>query len=141
MVLLGGSPGGAVAVLGRCSPVRFAGAKDGGICSATFLAYAIFPLLGGVTFHAVVDQTPADPSQIPAFYLLIFALFRFRPGIDFLIIASPGCYAERNTPCRQSAPFAPSPAVGFASTMHAVGMTFIYYQVGSTEQSRSSASS
>lgn len=93
------------------------------------LTYAAFPLLGGIAFHesvATLELTPSDPS----FYLLVFALFQFALAINFVMIATYGCYVERvsfGTKLRVLPPVLPSE---FASAMLAVAVAFIYHVIG-----------
>jgi putative nucleotidyltransferase with HDIG domain len=93
------------------------------------LTYAFFPLLGGVLFHEGVQAlglTPADPW----FYLCVFALFQLALTINFLMIASYGCYVERSsfsTKLRVLPPVLPSE---FASAMLAVAVAYIYFEIG-----------
>ena len=130
MVLLGGTPAALLGV-GTMLAGWLRWRESWGYLLSNVLAYALFPLLGGVAFHAVVDQAGLTHSN-PAFYLLIFALFQFALALNFLMVASYGCYVER-TPfsdkVRLLPPVLPSE---FASAMLAVGITFIYYQVGIT---------
>jgi putative nucleotidyltransferase with HDIG domain len=93
------------------------------------LTYAAFPLLGGIAFHegvVALGLTAADPS----FYLCVFALFQFALAINFLMIASYGCYVERvpfSSKLRVLPPVLPSE---FASAMLAVAVAFIYHVIG-----------
>jgi putative nucleotidyltransferase with HDIG domain len=128
MVLLGGTP---AALLGVAT--MFAGwlrwREDWGYLMNNVLTFALFPLVGGIAFHAVVNQTGLTAAD-PAFYLLIFALFQFALTLNFLMVASYGCYVERapfSDKLRLLPPVLPSE---FASAMLAVGITFIYHQVG-----------
>jgi putative nucleotidyltransferase with HDIG domain len=128
MVLLGGTP---AAVLGVATMLAgwLRWREAWGILLNNVLTYALFPLVGGIAFHAVVERTGLT-SNDPAFYLLIFALFQFALMFNFLMIASYGAYLRR-TPfadkLRLLPPVLPSE---FASAMLAVGVTFIYHQVG-----------
>ncbi len=128
MVLLGGTP---AALLGVATMLAgWLRWREGwGYLLNNVLTFALFPLLGGVAFHAVAEQaglTAADPG----FYLLIFALFQFALAFNFLMVASYGCYVERapfSEKLRLLPPVLPSE---FASAMLAVGITFIYHEVG-----------
>jgi hypothetical protein len=60
------------------------------------VAYAIFPLVAGLAFHAVVDATGLTPSD-PVFYLLVFALFQFALALNFVLIACYHVYVGRAT--------------------------------------------
>jgi putative nucleotidyltransferase with HDIG domain len=93
------------------------------------LTYALFPLVGGVAFHegvSALGQTASDPS----FYVCVFALFQLALAINFVMIASYGCYIERSsfsTKLRVLPPVLPSE---FASAMLAVAVAYIYAKIG-----------
>ncbi len=93
------------------------------------LTYALFPLVGGIAFHEGVTAlglTAADP----AFYLCVFALFQLALALNFMMIASYGCYVERSkfsTKLRVLPPVLPSE---FASAMLAVAVAYIYHEIG-----------
>ena len=93
------------------------------------LTYALFPLVGGIAFHEGVGAlglTSADP----VFYLCVFALFQLALALNFVMIASYGCYVERSsfsTKLKVLPPVLPSE---FASAMLAVAVAFIYAKIG-----------
>lgn len=93
------------------------------------LTYALFPLVGGIAFHQGVialGLTSADPS----FYICVFALFQLALALNFVMIASYGCYIERSsfsTKLRVLPPVLPSE---FASAMLAVAVAYIYAKIG-----------
>jgi putative nucleotidyltransferase with HDIG domain len=128
MVLLGGTPAALLGVVTMLAGwLRWR--EVWGILLNNVLIFALFPLVGGIVFHAIVGQTGLT-SDDPAFYLLIFALFQFALTLNFLMIASYGSYLRR-TPFKDQLrllpPVLPSE---FASAMLAVGITFLYHQVG-----------
>jgi putative nucleotidyltransferase with HDIG domain len=128
MVLLGGTP---AALLGVATMLAgwLRWREDWGYLLNNVLTFTLFPLVGGILFHAVAERTGLTASD-PAFYLLIFALFQFALTLNFLMVASYGCYVERapfSDKLRLLPPVLPSE---FASAMLAVGVTFIYHQVG-----------
>jgi putative nucleotidyltransferase with HDIG domain len=91
--------------------------------------YAVFPLAGGIGFHAVVTATTTTPADA-SFYLLVFALFQFALAVNFLMIAIYGAYMERvpfSDKLRMLPPVLPSE---FASAMLAIAVAFIYNQIG-----------
>jgi putative nucleotidyltransferase with HDIG domain len=93
------------------------------------LTYVAFPLLGGMAFHEAVsslDLTTSDPS----FYLLVFALFQFALAVNFVMIASYGCYVERVTFASKLRVLPPTLPSEFASAMLAVAVAFIYHVIG-----------
>jgi putative nucleotidyltransferase with HDIG domain len=93
------------------------------------LTYALFPLIGGVLFHETVTATGVTASD-PSFYLMVFGLFQVVLAINFVLIASYGCYIERvpfSEKLRVLPPVLPSE---FASAMLAVAVAFIYHVIG-----------
>ncbi len=95
------------------------------------LTYALFPLIGGILFHAVVAGAGISESD-PVFYLLVFALFQFALALNFIMIASYGAYVERipfSQKLRVLPPVLPSE---IASALMAVGVAYIYHEIGIT---------
>jgi putative nucleotidyltransferase with HDIG domain len=93
------------------------------------LTYALFPLVGGIAFHEGVVALGLTPSD-PTFYLCVFGLFQLALAINFVMIASYGCYVERSsfsTKLRVLPPVLPSE---FASAMLAVAVAYIYHEIG-----------
>ncbi|HSK50986.1 MAG TPA: HD-GYP domain-containing protein [Solirubrobacterales bacterium] len=128
MVLLGGTP---AAVLGVVTILAgWLRWREGmGYLLNNVLTFALFPLLGGILFHWFVEETGLTNSN-PVFYLLIFALFQFSLMLNFIMVAGYGSYAERtpfSTKLKLLPPVLPSE---FASAMLAVGITFLYHQLG-----------
>jgi putative nucleotidyltransferase with HDIG domain len=93
------------------------------------LTYAFFPLVGGIVFHEGIAALGLVPSE-SWFYLCVFGLFQLALAINFVMIASYGCYVERSsfsTKLRVLPPVLPSE---FASAMLAVAVAYIYYEIG-----------
>jgi putative nucleotidyltransferase with HDIG domain len=93
------------------------------------LTYAFFPLLGGIAFHEGVTALGLTPAE-SWFYLCVFGLFQLALAINFVMIASYGCYVERSsfsTKLKVLPPVLPSE---FASAMLAVAVAYIYYEIG-----------
>jgi putative nucleotidyltransferase with HDIG domain len=93
------------------------------------VTYAVFPLIGGILFKAVVDAIGLTDSD-PAFYICVFGLFQVALAINFIMIASYGCYVERvpfSEKLRVLPPVLPSE---FASAMLAVAVAFIFHVIG-----------
>jgi putative nucleotidyltransferase with HDIG domain len=93
------------------------------------LTYAFFPLVGGIVFHEGVAALGLVPAE-SWFYLCVFGLFQLALAINFVMIASYGCYVERSsfsTKLRVLPPVLPSE---FASAMLAVAVAYIYYEIG-----------
>jgi putative nucleotidyltransferase with HDIG domain len=93
------------------------------------LTYAFFPLVGGIAFHEGVAAAGLSPAE-PWFYACVFALFQLALAINFVMIASYGCYVERSsfkTKLRVLPPVLPSE---FASAMLAVAVAYIYHEIG-----------
>ena len=130
MVFLGGAPAaviGVVAILVGWAASRFR--DEPHYLLDNLLTYATFPLVGGIAFHEIVNATGVTESE-PSFYLLVFGLFQLALAINFVMIASYGCYVERvpfSSKLRVLPPVLPSE---FASAMLAVAVAFIYHQIG-----------
>jgi putative nucleotidyltransferase with HDIG domain len=93
------------------------------------LTYAFFPLVGGIVFHEGIAALGLVPAE-SWFYLCVFGLFQLALAINFVMIASYGCYVERSsfsTKLRVLPPVLPSE---FASAMLAVAVAYIYYEIG-----------
>jgi len=93
------------------------------------VAYAIFPLVAGVAFHAVIGATGLTAAD-PVFYLLVFALFQFALALNFLLIASYHVYVRRATFGDQLRVLPAVMPSEFASAMLAVAVAFIYHIIG-----------
>ena len=129
IVILGPSPAAVIAVLtilaGWCS-ARYP-AKD---LLINLVAYAWFPLLGGIAFHSLLEGTATTHTDV-LYYILVFGLFLFGLGINFSVIAGYVCYEEGSrfvTKVRRSlAPILPSEIV---SALLAVGIARAYVDIG-----------
>jgi putative nucleotidyltransferase with HDIG domain len=93
-------------------------------------AYAWFPLLSGLAFHAAINGSGVSQTD-PAFYLFVFGLFTLALALDFAIIAGYVSYLERsrftNQIRRALMPLLPSE---LASAVLALGIAFAYVEVG-----------
>ena len=94
------------------------------------VAYAWFPLIGGLAFTAVSDALNLN-EQDGMFYLLTFAIFVFALALNFLIIASQIRYKE-GTGILELVRKLVIPVMSselFAALL-AVGITYLYIHVG-----------
>jgi putative nucleotidyltransferase with HDIG domain len=129
MVLLGGLPAALIGVLTIL--VGWARWRDAPhYLLNNVLTYAAFPLIGGVAFREAIvgfGITPSDPS----YYTLVFATFLLALAINFTIIGLYKCYLERSAFFPKVryvlVPVLPSE---LAAALMAVGVTFIYHQIG-----------
>jgi putative nucleotidyltransferase with HDIG domain len=128
MVFLGGSPAALVGVATILAGwVRWR--DDWHYLLNNLVTYAVFPLVGGILFKAVIDATGLTSSD-PVFYICVFGLFQVALAVNFLMIASYGCYVERvpfSEKLRVLPPVLPSE---FASAMLAVAVAFIFHVIG-----------
>jgi putative nucleotidyltransferase with HDIG domain len=94
------------------------------------VAYAWFPLIGGIAFHETLAAAGIGPADA-AFYVLVFALFLVALGVNFALIAGYSCYLEGSrfvTKVRRGlGPVLPSE---IASALLAVGIARAYVDVG-----------
>src|SRR3954451_14899050 len=92
MVLLGGTP---AALIGVCTilvgHMRFHERRD--LFVNNLVAYAWFPLLGGVAFHAACDALSINVDD-PAYYALVAGVFFVALAGNFLIVAGYGYYLD-----------------------------------------------
>jgi putative nucleotidyltransferase with HDIG domain len=129
MVLLGGAPaaliGAGTIVLGH---LRFHERRD--LFANNLVAYAWFPLLGGIGFDASRDALSVTSSD-PGYYALVVGVFFFALTVNFLVIAGYGCYLDGSS-LREKARRALAPVVGWdlVAAALAVSMVYAYDQIG-----------
>jgi putative nucleotidyltransferase with HDIG domain len=129
MVLLGGLPAAVIGVLTIfVGWLRWRDAPH--YLLNNILTYATFPLIGGIAFSETTGAygiTAADPS----FYTLVFATFLLALAVNFTMIGLYKCYLERSAFFPKVryvlVPVLPSE---LAAALMAVGVTFIYHQIG-----------
>ena len=94
------------------------------------VAYAWFPLIGGLAFNEVADRFGLGPSD-GSFYLLVLGVFVLALAINFLIIALYTCAVERTTlrTLVRQLVFPVLSSEVAAATM-AVGIAYLYNRVG-----------
>src|SRR3954467_8628716 len=92
MVLLGGTPAALIGVATiAVSHVRFGERRD--LFLNNLVAYAWFPLLGGLAFAAVRDALAVDFDD-PIYYALVAGTFFLALTVNFLVIVGYDCYLE-----------------------------------------------
>jgi len=129
MVFLGGPPAAVIGVI-TISIGTLVNQKNAfHFFLNNLLTYAVFPLAGGLLFHAVVTETGVTANDA-WYYVMIIGLFQVALAINFLMIAGYGSYVQR-TPFSQTLrvlpPVLPSE---FASAMLAMAVAFVYHQIG-----------
>lgn len=128
MVLLGGPPAALIGVVTILAGwLRWRERWD--YLLNNVFTFAAFPLAGGLAFEAVTTGWEVTSSD-PVFYLLIFALFQFSLALNFLMVALYGCYVERHPFSHKLRLLPPVLPSEFASAMLAVGVTYLYDQIG-----------
>jgi putative nucleotidyltransferase with HDIG domain len=129
IVFLGGTP---AAIIGGASILIgwFRWRDDGHDLAVNLLTYMTFPLVSGITFHTVIDESGITTND-PAFYLLVFGTFLLALAINFSMIAADACYLERSSFVAKvrTALFPLLPSELMAALM-AVGVAYLYVQVG-----------
>jgi putative nucleotidyltransferase with HDIG domain len=94
------------------------------------LAYAWFPLLGGLVFHAVASGTGTGQTD-GLFYVLVFATFLFALGVNFLLIAAHRWLVEGDTIVLQFRKLVvPVFSSEVAVALVAAGTAFLYVHLG-----------
>lgn len=129
MVLLGGPPAAVIGVVTIAvgTFVNQRGAFH--FLLNNLVTYAIFPLVGGLLFHAVVEG--AEITDADAwYYVLIVALFQVVLAINFVMVVGYRCYVERTRFAEKLKVLPPVLPSEFASAMLAVAVAFIYNQIG-----------
>jgi len=129
MVFLGGPPAAVIGVI-TISIGTLVNQKNAvHFFINNLLTYAVFPLAGGLLFHAVVTATGVTANDA-WYYVMIIGLFQVALAINFLMIAGYGSYVQR-TPFSETLrvlpPVLPSE---FASAMLAMAVAFIYHKIG-----------
>jgi putative nucleotidyltransferase with HDIG domain len=94
------------------------------------VAYAWFPLIGGLAFHAASRAAGLDHSD-GFFYLMVFGVFALALAVNFLIIAVHRCHLDHSSLLDKVRtlviPVLPSE---LSAALLAVGIAFLYVQVG-----------
>ncbi len=129
MVFLGGTAAALIGVATNLIGWLFRWRDEPHYLLNNLVAYAIFPLVAGVSFHAVIDATGLTPSD-PVFYLLVFALFQFALALNFLLIAAYHVYVGRASFSDQVRVLPAVMPSELASAMLAVAVAFIYHVIG-----------
>jgi putative nucleotidyltransferase with HDIG domain len=129
MVFLGGTPAVLIGVIASVAAwLRWREATHYFIHN--LLNYSFLALVGGLLFHAVTSANHIGEGEV-GYYVLIFALFLFSLGINFLMLSIYVRYVE-GTPIlwqvkRTLIPLLPSELM---AGMMAVGVAFLYSKVG-----------
>jgi len=129
MVLLGGPPAAVLGVLTILAGwARWRDAPH--YLLNNLLTYAAFPLIGGIFFHAVTNAAGVAAADA-SFYTLVFATFLVALALNFTMTGTYRCYVERDAFLPKVrgvlVPVLPSE---LAAAMMAVGIAFIYHEVG-----------
>jgi putative nucleotidyltransferase with HDIG domain len=129
MVFLGGAPAALIGVISLLAGwLRFR--ESWNDLLVNLLTYMTFPLVVGIAFHEVLNETGIT-GEDPAFYVLVFGAFLAALALNFSMIAAYTCYLERSSfidKVRTALfPLLPSE---LAAALMAVGITFIYNQIG-----------
>ncbi|MCW2979302.1 MAG: hypothetical protein JWO14_1029 [Solirubrobacterales bacterium] len=94
------------------------------------LNYSLFPLVGGIVFHAIYANTAIETTD-PGFYVLVFGIFLLALAINFSLIAMYARYLKGETFLKQVRtaliPLLPSELM---AALMAVGVAFLYVKVG-----------
>jgi putative nucleotidyltransferase with HDIG domain len=129
IIFLGGAPAAAIGVLTiLVGWLRWH--DDGHYLLNNLLTYATFPLLTGIAFHRAVIGLSITPDDA-GFYGLVFGVFLVALAINFSMIASYACYLERSRFLdKVRAALVPLLPSELAAALMAVGIAFLYHQVG-----------
>jgi putative nucleotidyltransferase with HDIG domain len=108
--------------------VRFGERRD--LFVNNLVAYAWFPLLGGLAFAGARDALGATPSD-PVYYGLVATVFFFALAINFVVIAAYNCYLD-GTSLLAKARRALFPVLQWdlVAAALAVSMVYAYHELG-----------
>lgn len=129
MVLLGGTPAALIGVaMIAVGHLRFGERRD--LFLNNLVAYAAFPLAGGLAFQAARDALGAGTDDV-AYYLLVVAVFAFALVLNFLVIAGYNAYLD-GTPLRAKARKAILPVLQWdlAAAMLTATVLYAYARLG-----------
>jgi putative nucleotidyltransferase with HDIG domain len=129
MVFLGGAPAALIGVITVITGwLRWREATHYFIHN--LLNYSLFPLVGGVVFHAIVANNGITDRDV-GFYVLVFGVFLLALAINFFLAAAYTRYLKGTSIISQirSALIPLLPSELMAALM-AVGVAFLYAQVG-----------
>ena len=129
IVFLGGTPAALIGIISiLVGWLRFRESLPDFLVNA--LTFMTFPLVVGVAFHQIMDATGITTADL-AFYVLVFGAFIAGIAMNFLMIGGYTCYLERSSFIEKIRtvlmPLLPSE---LAAALMAVGIAFIYVQVG-----------
>jgi putative nucleotidyltransferase with HDIG domain len=129
MVFLGGTPAVLIGVITTVAAwLRWHEATHYFIHN--LLNYSLFPLVGGLVFHAVVATNDITDKEV-GFYVLVFGVFLLALSINFAWIAIYTKYLKGTSILAQVRtaliPLLPSELM---AALMAVGVAFLYSQVG-----------
>jgi putative nucleotidyltransferase with HDIG domain len=129
MVFLGGPPAAIIGVLSIWAG-WFRWRDSGHDLFVNTLTYAAFPLIAGLAFHQVVDNSGLTAAD-PMFYVYVFATFLLALALNFSMIAADACYLARSSFVDKVKtaliPLLPSE---LAAALMTVGVAYLYHQIG-----------
>ena len=129
MVFLGGAPAALIGVI-TISLGWLRWREETHYFIANLLNYSLFPLVGGVVFHAIVANNNISDKEV-GFYVLVFGIFLLALAINFAGIAIYTRYLKGTPLIKQVRtaliPLLPSELM---AALMAVGVAFLYAQVG-----------
>jgi putative nucleotidyltransferase with HDIG domain len=128
MTFLGGGPACAIGIVTIAAGwIRWRG--DRHFLLNNLVTYAVFPLLGGLCFHALADPAATDTLEL-SFLLGIVLLFWGSLLLNFLLVASYSAYYERSS-LREKVGILPSVFPSeLASCLITVGAAVVYLELG-----------
>jgi putative nucleotidyltransferase with HDIG domain len=129
MVFLGGPPAAALGVVTMCAGwVRWR--QSAADLLTNVVAYATFPLAGGLVFHWAVTATGVAQTDA-GFYLLVLSAFIIALAVNVLVVGAHSAHDEGvplpRMAYRMVAPVWPSEV---AAALLAAGVSYLYVTVG-----------
>lgn len=128
MVFLGGPPAALIGVVTILVGWVFSRTEWHLLLNNLF-TYAFFPLVCGLAFRQLTETLGLTPDD-PAFYLMVLGLFQVALALNFVLIAGYGAYIEKVPFVHALKVLPPVLPSELASAVMAVGVAYIYHQVG-----------
>ncbi len=131
LVFLGGTPAALIGVISIVAGwLRFREKWDDFVVN--LLTYITFPVIVGTAFHEIVEAAGITASD-PIYYVCVFGAFLAALTINFTMIGAYTCYLERSSfPEKVRTVIGPLLPSELAAALMAVGVAFIYDQIGLT---------
>lgn len=129
MVFLGGTPAMLIGLIATVA-AWFRWREAGPLFVQNLFNFSLFPLVGGILFHAIISATGITDADV-SYYSLVFGIFLVALAINFMTAAIYARYVSGTTVLTQVrtslVPLLPSELMAALMT---VGVAFLLHEVG-----------